>query len=81
MISSDVTGIIAEYNFFHNGHAKQLSIIKERYENTKVVAVMSGNFTQRGEAAFKQVEASGACCKSRRRFGYRASVCVRYQQR
>ena len=52
MISSDVTGIIAEYNFFHNGHAKQLSIIKERYENTKVVAVMSGNFTQRGEAAF-----------------------------
>lgn len=52
MISGDVTGIIAEYNFFHNGHAKQLSIIKERYKNTKIVAVMSGNFTQRGEAAF-----------------------------
>ncbi len=52
MIPGDVTGIIAEYNFFHNGHEKQLSIIKERYENTKIVALISGNYTHRGEAAF-----------------------------
>ncbi|MBF0787826.1 MULTISPECIES: nucleotidyltransferase [unclassified Streptococcus] len=41
-----VTGIIAEFNPFHNGHAYLLSQAK----GVKIVA-MSGNFTQRGEPA------------------------------
>ncbi len=45
-----VAGIIAEYNPFHNGHAY---LAKKARENgaTHVVAVMSGNFVQRGEPA------------------------------
>ena len=47
-----VAGVIAEYNPFHYGHAYQLSAIRERLgEDTAIVAVMSGNFVQRGEAA------------------------------
>lgn len=46
-----VTGIIAEYNPFHNGHLYHLQQAKERGEADFVVAVMSGNFTQRGEPA------------------------------
>lgn len=43
-------GIIAEYNPFHNGHA--LLIRKARAAGaTHIVAVMSGNFVQRGEPA------------------------------
>ncbi len=43
-------GIIAEYNPFHNGHA--LLIEKAREQGaTHIVAVMSGNFVQRGEPA------------------------------
>lgn len=41
-----VTGVIAEFNPFHNGHAYLLSQIP----GLKIVA-MSGNFTQRGEPA------------------------------
>lgn len=45
-----VAGIIAEYNPFHNGHA--LLIEKARAAGaTHIVAVMSGNFVQRGEPA------------------------------
>lgn len=45
-----VAGIIAEYNPFHNGHA--LLAYKAREAGaTHVVAVMSGNFVQRGEPA------------------------------
>lgn len=45
-----VAGIIAEYNPFHNGHA--LLIEKARLGGaTHVVAVMSGNYVQRGEPA------------------------------
>ena len=41
-----VTGIIAEFNPFHNGHKYLL----EQAEGVKIVA-MSGNFVQRGEPA------------------------------
>lgn len=41
-----VTGIIAEFNPFHNGHGYLLSQAK----GLKIVA-MSGNFVQRGEPA------------------------------
>ncbi len=45
-----VAGIIAEYNPFHNGHA--LLIERARQAGaTHIVAVMSGNFVQRGEPA------------------------------
>lgn len=42
-----ITGIIAEYNPFHSGHAYQLSKI----ESDATVAVMSGSFVQRGDVA------------------------------
>ena len=45
-----VTGIIAEYNPFHNGHLYQINKIKEQGDSL-IIAVISGNFTQRGEAA------------------------------
>jgi len=44
------TGIIAEYNPFHNGHALHISKIKER-SSGGIVVVMSGQFVQRGEPA------------------------------
>lgn len=47
-----VVGVIAEYNPFHQGHAYQLRSIRERFhDDVAIVAVMSGSFTQRGEAA------------------------------
>lgn len=51
------TGIIVEYNPFHNGHKLHLECAKNNGENNIenkekiVIAVMSGNFLQRGEPA------------------------------
>lgn len=45
-----VAGIIAEYNPFHNGHALLAQMAREAGA-THVIAVMSGNFVQRGEPA------------------------------
>ena len=45
------TGIIAEYNPFHNGHRHQLDYV--RSQGAEVIAVaMSGNFVQRGAPAW-----------------------------
>lgn len=44
-----VTGIIAEYNPFHNGHLYHLKKAKE--SSDFAVIVMSGDFVQRGEPA------------------------------
>ncbi len=44
-----VIGIIAEYNPFHNGHARQIQLAQEKLGSVPVVAVMSGSLTQRGE--------------------------------
>lgn len=55
--------IITEYNPFHNGHLYQLNEIRKRLgEDTAVIAIMSGNFTQRGELAIadKTVRARAA---------------------
>lgn len=54
-----VTGIIAEFNPLHTGHALLLERAKER---GTVVAVMSGNFVQRGDLAIaeKRVRARAA---------------------
>ena len=46
-----ICGIIAEYNPFHNGHKYQIDKIKEDLKADAIVAVMSGNFIQRGQPA------------------------------
>ncbi len=46
-----VLGIVAEYNPFHNGHLYHLLKSKEITKDDYVVAVMGGNFTQRGESS------------------------------
>lgn len=42
-------GVVVEYNPFHNGHLYHLNYVKEKYSDHVVIAIMSGNFTQRGE--------------------------------
>lgn len=53
-------GVIVEYNPFHNGHKYHLEKAKEATGADLVIAVMSGDFTQRGEIAcinrFKRAE-------------------------
>ncbi len=44
-------GITAEYNPFHNGHMHQIAETRKQCGADVMVAVMSGNFTQRGEPA------------------------------
>ena len=44
-------GIIVEYNPFHNGHLLHINKTKEITKCDTLIAVMSGNFTQRGEMA------------------------------
>ena len=45
-------GIVAEYNPFHAGHARHIRETRRLFqEETAVVAVMSGNWVQRGECA------------------------------
>ena len=47
-----VVAIITEYNPFHNGHEYQIRKIRECLgDDTAVIAIMSGNFTQRGGPA------------------------------
>lgn len=43
-----VTGIIAEYNPYHNGHSYQLEALRRNHPDTRVIIAMSGSFTQRG---------------------------------
>jgi len=45
-------GIIAEFNPFHNGHLHLLQAAKKAVPDAPIVCVMSGNFLQRGEAAW-----------------------------
>ena len=45
----NITGIITEYNIFHNGHKYQIDEIKKHSD--AVIAVMSGSFVQRGDVA------------------------------
>ncbi len=46
-----ILGIIAEYNPFHNGHLYHLKKAKELTGADFSIAIMSGNFLQRGEPA------------------------------
>lgn len=45
-----ISGIICEYNPFHNGHMYQIEQTREAGA-THIVAIMSGNFVQRGDCA------------------------------
>ena len=57
-----ICAVICEYNPFHLGHAYQLSEMKKR---GAVIAVMSGSFTQRGDAAvlskYDRAEIAASC--------------------
>ena len=59
-----ITCIICEYNPFHNGHLYMIERLRES-GTTHIAAVMSGNFTQRGEAAlydkYTRARAAIAC--------------------
>lgn len=46
-----ICGLIAEYNPFHLGHLKQIEYIKNTLGAEKLIVILSGNFTQRGEVA------------------------------
>ena len=46
-----ILGIITEYNPFHNGHLYHLFKAKETTGADYVIAIMGGNFLQRGEPA------------------------------
>ena len=48
---TNVVGIVAEYNPFHNGHAYHLEEAKELAKADYVIAVISGNFVQRGNVS------------------------------
>ena len=45
--------IICEYNPFHSGHKHQIDEIRRQFgEDTRIIAIMSGNYTQRASLAF-----------------------------
>lgn len=56
MKKAKTAGIVAEFNPFHNGHALLLKKTREA-GFSHIVVVMSGNYTQRGEAACMLKEA------------------------
>lgn len=47
-LSMKTTGIIAEYNPFHNGHKYHLEEVRRQTGADYLIIVMSGDFTQRG---------------------------------
>ena len=47
----NVTAIVAEYNPFHNGHKYHIEQTWKKTDNSFIMAIMSGNFVQRGEPA------------------------------
>lgn len=46
-----ITGLITEYNPFHNGHRYHLQKAKELTDADAIIVVMSGDYVQRGEPA------------------------------
>ena len=47
----NVLAVIGEYNPFHNGHLYQLNEAKKAMHSNYAVALISGNFVQRGDAS------------------------------
>lgn len=59
-----IIGIVCEYNPFHLGHLHQINETKRHFgEDSVIICTMSGDFVQRGEAAFftKHARAEAAC--------------------
>ena len=55
-------GIVCEYNPFHNGHLYQIDKIREEFgEDTNIIAVMSGNYVQRGGVAIADKALRAKC--------------------
>lgn len=46
-----ITGIVTEYNPFHNGHQYHIEKTRQLTQPEVLIAVMSGHFVQRGEPA------------------------------
>lgn len=46
-----ITAIICEYNPLTNGHVKHLELARQQTEADTILCVMSGSFTQRGDAS------------------------------
>ena len=44
-----ITGIIAEYNPFHNGHVYHIEQSRKITECDLLIGVISGNYNQRGD--------------------------------
>lgn len=51
IMNMKITGIVCEYNPFHNGHIHHIKETKKLTNPDVLVCVMSGNFVQRGESA------------------------------
>jgi len=50
---SKIVAVISEYNPFHKGHAYHIECVRREFgADTVVIAIMSGNYTQRAEVAF-----------------------------
>lgn len=62
----NTVGIIAEYNPFHLGHANHVKETRSHFgKEAVIVAVMSGDFVQRGEAAvFSKFARAEAACRN-----------------
>lgn len=59
-----IVGIISEYNPFHNGHIYHINKTKEALGADAVVALMSGNFVQRGlPSSFTKYERAKIACE------------------
>ena len=78
----NVTGIVAEYNPFHNGHAYQIREARKLTDCDYCVAVISGDFVQRGEVSvFSKYLRTKMALLSGARSGAGDSVYFRSQQR
>lgn len=60
----NVTGIIAEYNPFHNGHAYHLAQAKTQSQADFIIVIMSGPFVQRGECSIADKYIRAECALS-----------------
>ncbi len=56
-----IAGIISEFNPFHKGHRYLIDTVREKLEPDGIIAVMSGNFVQRGEPAMWDKWTRAAC--------------------
>ena len=56
-----IIGIICEYNPLHTGHHKHIRSIRQKYPNSCIVCLMSGNYVQRGmPAVFEKTQRAKA---------------------